>query len=187
MKAVLLLLTGLGLLAPMTAHAQEPNSEEYAVWGATIDSLFANPQLHVLVLDTAQITWRPASGSADSVFRAKAAAAGFAQSAVEDFVQNERRLGNWAIEYNQFDNQRSMEEVERSSAEATLRDAGGMTDPRTDAVILTLSRVGYGSDGQTAVLLVGMHCGTRCDEGKLVQLARGDDGHWHVSRVASVW
>ncbi|HET7229826.1 MAG TPA: hypothetical protein VFJ16_07485 [Longimicrobium sp.] len=176
----------LSLAIPRAARAQdEPDAREYAVWNAAIDSLYPDPDLRVLLLDGAQVTWAPPSGDAGAVLREKARAAGADAATAEALVAAMRHPVQ--IDFAVLSSPREVVQSTRTEAMAAFREAGGATTSSTSTGVVTLSRPGFSADGNTAVVMAELLCGTRCHEGRMVRLARAADESWHVANVIPVW
>ncbi len=52
--------------------------------------------------------------------------------------------------------------------------------------VVHLSRVGFGADGDKALVLMGFRCGDLCGAGGLYLLVKEEDG-WKVQQELMVW
>jgi hypothetical protein len=191
MRRAALLLAFPALIAAAPVRAQDaPAAREYAVWSALLDWVLAGPPATRIVVgnSTREGDRRRAAGPFEErvLMRWPPGGGPVPGDVMQSF--REANAKTWPLE-NRFHARVPVQLSSQAGAQVVPKEDDdeawmNMHDGgyRGSHGIAALSRVGFGADGRTALVYLGVYCGGLCGEEAYYLLALKADERWTVVR-----
>ena len=190
-SAALYLLLLISVVSPVHAGAQAaPTDREYAVWSDLLEGYLGNTNLTRMVV--ADTTVQGDSQGGAGPFERRARTARRFDPLPEDVLRSfaEANAARWTLEPGRLHADVPVQLVSEAGprtlpaegdrrAWRNLRDGGYPGS----AGIISLSRVGFSGDGQTALVFLDVYCGGRCAIEVYFVLVLRENGHWMLNRL----
>lgn len=177
-RRITFLALAIAAAAAVTVRRSDPSADDdHAVWAAVLDAHFENRGTHFVAVADSTYSFEMRRPEDEAYLRSNAAYYGNSPAMIESYIARNRHHGTVDVR------RLRMAHVQVAPSGGAGRGVPVFSDHVLGLAVL--SRPGYDAGGRRAIVTVAVTCGALCGHGETVQVDRGADGRWRVTRTFS--